>query len=157
MFYIVHPQNVRFYPRPFSRLIFFFFFFEGLFFLLENFETFKRILKLIKIFIHQINTYIYLAFTSLFITLCFFSVKTSIFISWEEEGVVTWPLTITQYKYAYFLYTLLGCLCKSDIFFFLGGYSCFIYPIRILFALLLFFFYIECRFRNNLFNFLFKI
>ena len=24
VFYIVHPQNVRFYPRPFSRLIFFF-------------------------------------------------------------------------------------------------------------------------------------
>ena len=117
-----------------------FFFFEGLFFLLENFETFKRILKLIKIFIHQINTYIYLALTSLFITLCFFSVKTSIFISWEEEGVVIWPLTITQYKYAHFLYTLLGCLCKSDIFFFLG-YSCFIYPIRILFALLLLFFF----------------
>ena len=143
IFYIVHPQNVRFYTRTFSRLIFFFFFFEGLFFILENFETFKRILKLIKIFIHQINTYINLAFTSLFITLFFFffPLKHQFFISWEEEGVVIWPLTITQCKYAHFLYTLLGCLCKSDIFFLFGGYYCFIYPIRILFALLLFFLY----------------
>ena len=62
-----------------------------------------------------------------------------------------------QCKYAHFLYTLLGCLCKSDIHICererererereSERYSCSIYPVtRMHFALILFF-YVKCLF-----------
>ena len=85
----------------------------------------------------------------MFVTLCFFFRWNIIFFMGRGSSGY---LTIDpQCKYAHFLHTLLGCLCKNDINMCVcererERYSCSIYPVtRMHFALLLFF-YVKCLF-----------